>query len=160
MDSSKKVRKKMSSKMNNNSSLPKHMRKNNDKENLSPRPKTGFVKDMCRFYSKSPSAARQLKNAANSTNSPLKNNRRRPIPIVLNNNEEQNSIENENFSEEMAEPSGQILNQNLHHRLRSETSPTWQSIRSQDSGFSDAECEGVAAGAGADNSPDFNVYQV
>ena len=46
----------------------------------------------------------------------------------------------------------------LEQRLRrTETSPTWQSVRSQDSGFSDS-CE--SSSSPTDNSPDFNVYQV
>ncbi len=173
MDNSKKVKMdKKSTNVKNMNSLPKHLRKsqNNDKENQSPtRPKNGFVKDMCKFYSDiltSPAAIRRqqrkFSNSPVAISSP-RTIRRRPKPIVLPTPSQKDSIDEEetidNINNDCLDGgSGGVMSagDNGIRRSRTETSPTWQSVRSQDSGFSDS-CE---SGNGADNSPDFNVYQV
>ena len=173
MDNSKKVKMdKISTNVKNMNSLPKHLRKsqNNDKENQSPtRPKNGFVKDMCKFYSDiltSPAAIRRqqrkFSNSPVAISSP-RTIRRRPKPIVLPTPSQKDSIDEEetidNINNDCLDGgSGGVMSagENGIRRSRTETSPTWQSVRSQDSGFSDS-CE---SGNGADNSPDFNVYQV
>ena len=143
----------------------------NNKENQSPRPKAGFVKDMCRFYSDvltSPSAGRSRKfaTAAAVSSSPRpKSSRRRPLPpkpfalpAAAVTSETTAEMADDELIGTRTNNGDYDNDETSLRRNRTETSPTWQSVRSQDSGFSDS-CESGGGGA-QDNSPDFNVYQV
>ena len=130
--------------------LLKKQENKENKENQSPKPNHGFVKSMCKFYSgvfTVSSGGNPVQRSNSLSENKDKNGNQKstkPSPLEIRRTcsfQDKSLVDTEEFQERSISESPQL-------------SPTWQSVKSQDSGFSDSgESE-------EGRSPELNIYYV
>ena len=129
------------------------LRKQENKENQSPKPNPGFVKSMCRFYSDVfTSGGKQVQRSNSCSENKDKHGNQKsakPSPLEIRRS---CSFQDKSLGE-VGEPNIEEFVERSYSESP-QLSPTWQSVKSQDSGFSDSgESEGG-------RSPELNIYFV